>query len=99
LVSRDRGGDYAAAGRCAVPAATQTADRFHLTSKPWRGFGGRPLTSSCCSPACSSRNRLSYALGGSAPETVAEIESKGNAGEPGEAGGAPSPISANRRFT
>src|SRR5215467_11243895 len=30
LVSRDRGGDYAAAARKAVPKATQTADRFHL---------------------------------------------------------------------
>jgi transposase len=30
LVSRDRGGDYAAAARKAVPHATQTADRFHL---------------------------------------------------------------------
>jgi transposase len=30
LVSRDRGGDYAAAARRAVPGATQTADRFHL---------------------------------------------------------------------
>jgi transposase len=30
VVSRDRGGDYAAAARKAVPAATQTADRFHL---------------------------------------------------------------------
>lgn len=30
LVSRDRGGDYAAAARKAVLAATQTADRFHL---------------------------------------------------------------------
>lgn len=30
LVSRDRGGDYAAAGRRAAPRATQTADRFHL---------------------------------------------------------------------
>lgn len=31
LVSRDRGGDYAAAARKAVPHATQTADRFHLS--------------------------------------------------------------------
>jgi transposase len=30
LVSRDRGGDYAAAARRAVPGATQMADRFHL---------------------------------------------------------------------
>lgn len=30
LVSRDRGGDDAAAARKAVPGATQTADRFHL---------------------------------------------------------------------
>jgi predicted transcriptional regulator len=30
LVSRDRGGDYAAAARKGVPGATQTADRFHL---------------------------------------------------------------------
>jgi hypothetical protein len=30
VVSRDRGGDYAAAARRAVPGATQTADRFHL---------------------------------------------------------------------
>jgi transposase len=29
-VSRDRGGDYAAAARKAVPGATQTADRVHL---------------------------------------------------------------------
>jgi transposase len=31
LVSRDRGGDYAAAARKAVPAATQCADRFHIS--------------------------------------------------------------------
>jgi len=30
VVSRDRGGDYAAAARKAAPQATQTADRFHL---------------------------------------------------------------------
>jgi hypothetical protein len=30
LVSRDRGGDSAAAARKGAPAATQTADRFHL---------------------------------------------------------------------
>lgn len=30
IVSRDRGGDYAAAARKAAPQATQTADRFHL---------------------------------------------------------------------
>ncbi len=30
LVSRDRGGDYAAATRKALPGATQTADRFHV---------------------------------------------------------------------
>jgi transposase len=30
LVSRDRGGDYAAAARKAAPQATQIADRFHL---------------------------------------------------------------------
>lgn len=30
IVSRDRGGDYAAAARKAAPQATQTADRFHV---------------------------------------------------------------------
>jgi transposase len=30
VVSRDRGGDYAAVARKAAPQATQTADRFHL---------------------------------------------------------------------
>ena len=30
LVSRDRGGDYAAAARKAAPQATQVADRFHI---------------------------------------------------------------------
>ena len=30
VVSRDRGGDYAAAARKAAPTATQIADRFHL---------------------------------------------------------------------
>lgn len=30
IVSRDRGGDYAAAARKSAPQATQTADRFHL---------------------------------------------------------------------
>jgi transposase len=29
-VSRDRGGDYAAAAKAAVPQATQCADRFHV---------------------------------------------------------------------
>lgn len=31
IVSRDRGGDYAAAARKAAPQATQVADRFHLS--------------------------------------------------------------------
>jgi transposase len=30
LVSRDRGGDYAAAARKSAPQATQIADRFHI---------------------------------------------------------------------
>jgi transposase len=30
IVSRDRGGDYAAAARKAAPQATQIADRFHM---------------------------------------------------------------------
>nr|WP_236065333.1 transposase [Reticulibacter mediterranei] len=30
MVSRDRGGDYAAAARRAVPQAQQVADKFHL---------------------------------------------------------------------
>jgi transposase len=30
IVSRDRGGDYAAAARKAAPQATQTADHFHI---------------------------------------------------------------------
>lgn len=30
IVSRDRGGDYAAAARKSAPQATQVADRFHL---------------------------------------------------------------------
>ena len=30
LVSRDRGGDYAAAAKAGAPQAVQTADRFHL---------------------------------------------------------------------
>ena len=30
IISRDRGGDYAAAARKAAPQATQTADRFHI---------------------------------------------------------------------
>lgn len=30
IVSRDRGGDYAAAAQLSVPQATQCADRFHL---------------------------------------------------------------------
>jgi transposase len=30
IVSRDRGGDYAAAARKAAPQATQSADRFHI---------------------------------------------------------------------
>ncbi len=36
LVSRDRGGDYAAGARQGAPQATQVADRFHLYSAPHR---------------------------------------------------------------
>ncbi|HEY6409676.1 MAG TPA: ISL3 family transposase [Ktedonobacteraceae bacterium] len=34
IVSRDRGGDYAAAAQTSAPQATQCADRFHLMTKP-----------------------------------------------------------------
>jgi transposase len=41
LVSRDRGGDYAAAARKAVPHATQTADSFHLYKNLGEALEGR----------------------------------------------------------
>jgi transposase len=46
LVSRDRGGDYAAAARAVVPQAIQCADRFHLLlnlSKALEGVLARHL--------------------------------------------------------
>lgn len=46
IVSRDRGGDYAAAAQLSVPQATQCADRFHLmqnVSKSLEGFLSRHL--------------------------------------------------------
>ena len=46
VVSRDRGGDYAAAAQVAVPQAVQCADRFHLMtnlSKSLEGFLSRHL--------------------------------------------------------
>lgn len=46
VVSRDRGGDYAAAAQTAVPQAVQCADRFHLMgnlSKSLEGFLSRHL--------------------------------------------------------
>jgi transposase len=46
LVSRDRGGDYAAAASASVPQATQCADRFHLLqnlSKALEGVLARHL--------------------------------------------------------
>jgi len=45
-VSRDRGGDYAAAAQTSAPQATQCADRFHLLtnlSKSLEGFLSRHL--------------------------------------------------------
>ncbi|HEU5377492.1 MAG TPA: transposase [Ktedonobacteraceae bacterium] len=46
IVSRDRGGDYAAAAQLSVPQATQCSDRFHLmqnVSKSLEGFLSRHL--------------------------------------------------------
>lgn len=46
VVSRDRGGDYAAAAQTSAPQATQCADRFHLMqnlSKSLEGFLSRHL--------------------------------------------------------
>lgn len=46
IVSRDRGGDYAAAAQISVPQATQCADRFHFMqnlSKSLEGFLSRHL--------------------------------------------------------
>ena len=46
IVSRDRGGDYAAAAQTAIPQAIQCADRFHLMtnlSKSLEGFLSRHL--------------------------------------------------------
>jgi transposase len=40
LVSRDRGGDYAAAALAAVPQATQCADRFHLLQNLGKALEG-----------------------------------------------------------
>lgn len=38
LVSRDRGGGYAATASASVPQATQCADRFHLLQNLSKGF-------------------------------------------------------------
>ncbi|GHO47545.1 ISL3 family transposase [Ktedonospora formicarum] len=40
VVSRDRGGDYAAAARKAFPEATQTADRFHVLKNLGKALEG-----------------------------------------------------------
>jgi transposase len=72
VVSRDRGGDYAAAAQAAAPQAVQCADRFHLMtnlSKSLEGFLSRHLAAHRAHIDLESRaTRLSPAQGKGPPK-------------------------------
>lgn len=95
LVSRDRGGDYAAAALAAAPQAVQCADRFHVLtnlSKSVEGLLSRHLAAHRTRVDLESR---ATSLSTAEAQSAAEKESKARTGEPGEARRAPGSIPAS----
>jgi transposase len=97
-VSRDRGGDYAAAAKAAAPQATQCADRFHVIKNL-----GEALEGLLARHLAAHRTRLTEESRATplscATWTATEHESKGSRAEPGEARGASCSIPASRGLT
>ena len=91
-VSRDRGGDYAAAATAGAPQATQCADRFHVIKNLGEAQDGRAGASSGCPSDPPDSGVKSHPALHCATRAAAEIESKGSTAKPGEARGAPGPI-------
>lgn len=99
LISRDRGGDYAAAARKAAPHATQTADRFHLYKNLCEALEG-VLARHLADHRRGMAEKVSATpLGGRTIPVAAETESKGSRRVPGEARGTSCPIPASYRLT
>ena len=97
-VSRDRGGDYAAAATVGAPQAIQCADRFHVIKNLGEAKDGLAGTSSSGSSQQSSQKSLVHASGSRATQSPPKTELKGSRAKPGEARGAPGPIRAGRRL-
>jgi hypothetical protein len=94
LVSRDRGGDYAAAARKASPHATQIVHRFHLYNNLGEALEG-VLAHHLAAHRRNSRELFGNASGGRAIQTTTEAESQGSTPATGKARGAPCPIPAS----
>jgi transposase len=73
IISRDRGGDYAAAARKGAPQAQQVADRFHLAQNLTDRI--EVILSRCCP-------EIRKAFRGRDPSTSSEDQSEGNKGKP-----------------
>jgi transposase len=95
-VSRDRGGDYAAAASAAAPQATQCADRFHVIKNL-----AEALERLLARHLAAHRTRVvqeskAIPLPTAEAERTSEIESKASHGEPGKASRAPCSLRASR---
>ena len=88
LVSRDRGGDYAAAARRAVPGATQTADRFHLLKNLGEALEGVLARHLAAHRETSDRNSESRSYPREAAARAAKCASKERCVESGKTRGA-----------
>src|SRR5450755_3241170 len=90
IVSRDRGGDYAAAARKGAPQACEVADRFHLAQNLTDRI--EVILSRCCPEIRKAFRRRD-------PSAFSEDQSEGNerepTQEPNEWSSAPAPLAGN----
>ncbi|HEX6481641.1 MAG TPA: transposase [Ktedonobacteraceae bacterium] len=88
-VSRDRGGDYAAAARASAPQATQCADRFHVMKNLGEALEGLLARHLAAHRSRVVQESRAIPLPTAEAERTSELKSKASRGEPGEARRAP----------
>jgi hypothetical protein len=95
-ISRDRGGDYAAAAKVSAPQATQCADRFHVIKNLGEAKDGLAGASSCCSSYSHRTGVKSDPTRSRARQRTAEKACKTRTGVSSKARRASGPIPASR---